>query len=129
MGMKKKEEMPNAGLHNTLALGTVMKGNITAETDFRLDGRVEGDIVCNGKIVVGPEGCVVGNVTSVNAEILGKLEGSVHVSEKLVLKASSVIKGDIYTRMLEVDPNARFNGVCKMTEDEIPDNMPSVAKS
>ena len=128
MGIKQKEEMPNAGLHNTLAFGPTVKGNIATETDFRLDGRVEGDVVCGGKIVVGPKGCVVGNVTSANAEILGEVEGSVRISAKLVLKATAVIKGDIYTRTLEIEPNARFNGVCKMTEEELPD-VSSLTKS
>ena len=50
----KKEETHSNGLHNALTTGTVVIGNIQADTDFRLDGQVEGDITCNGKIVVGP---------------------------------------------------------------------------
>ena len=55
IGMKQKEDTSSAGgLHNTLAAGTVVKGNIVAESDFRLDGKIEGDIHCHGKIVIGP---------------------------------------------------------------------------
>ncbi|MCD7848307.1 MAG: polymer-forming cytoskeletal protein [Parabacteroides sp.] len=115
MGIKQKEENTNGGLHNTLATGTTVKGNIITETDFRLDGKVEGDINCSGKIVIGPKGCVTGNIVSANAEILGEVEGSVRVSAKLVLKATAVIKGDIFTQTLEIEPNARFNGACKMS--------------
>lgn len=43
------------------------------------------------------------------------MEGSIHVSAKLVLKATAVIKGDIFAQTLEIEPNARFNGVCKMS--------------
>ena len=89
MGIKQKEENTNGGLHNTLATGTTVKGNIQTETDFRLDGKVEGDVSCSGKIVIGPKGNVTGNIVSANAEILGEVEGSVHVSAKLVLKAPS----------------------------------------
>ena len=115
MGIKQKEENTTGGLHNTLAAGTTVKGNIITETDFRLDGKVEGDINCSGKIVIGPKGSVTGNIVSANAEILGEVDGSVHVSAKLVLKATAVIKGDIFTQTLEIEPNARFNGVCKMS--------------
>ena len=52
MGIKQKEEHSSGGLHNALAAGTIIKGNIITETDFRLDGTVEGDIRCKGKIVV-----------------------------------------------------------------------------
>ena len=114
MGIKQKDENSAGGLHNTLATGTTVKGNIITETDFRLDGQVEGDISCNGKIVVGPKGQVI---VSSNAEILGEVEGSVRVSEKLVLKATANIKGDVFAQSLEIEPNARFNGVCNMSPD------------
>ena len=42
MGIKQKEENTNGGLHNTLAAGTTVKGDIVTETDFRLDGKIEG---------------------------------------------------------------------------------------
>ena len=44
MGIKQKDENSAGGLHNALAAGTTIKGNIITETDFRLDGKVEGDI-------------------------------------------------------------------------------------
>ena len=88
MGIKQKEENTNGGLHNTLAAGTTVKGDIVTETDFRLDGKIEGDVSCSGKIVIGPKGNVTGNIVSTNAEILGEVEGSIHVSAKLVLKYS-----------------------------------------
>ncbi len=119
MGIKQKDENAVGGLHNTLAAGTSVKGDVTTETDFRLDGQIEGDVNCNGKIVIGPKGQVKGNITAINAEILGVVEGSVRVKEKLTLKATANIKGDIFAQQLEIEPNARFNGVCNMTT---PDN-------
>lgn len=118
MGMKQKDENSAGGLHNTLAAGTTIKGDIITDTDFRLDGRVEGDISCNGKIVIGPKGSVAGNIVSENAEILGEVDGSVKVSAKLVLKSTATIKGDIHSQSLEIEPNARFNGACTMCSEE-----------
>lgn len=117
MGVKQKEENPG-GLHNTLAAGTIIKGNVSTETDFRLDGTVEGDILCKGKIVVGPKGKVTGNITAENAEVLGLVDGAVKVSGRLTLKATAVIQGDIFSQSLEIEPNARFNGACTMESAE-----------
>lgn len=116
MGMK-KEEASATGSHNTLAAGTTVKGDVVTDTDFRLDGRVEGNIVCRAKLVVGPKAEVVGNITTQNAEILGTVKGNMEIAEKVVLKASAVIEGDIVSRTIEVEPNARFNGGCRMTDD------------
>ena len=49
MNLKPKEETPAGGLHNVLSSGSAIKGNVMADTDFRLDGKVEGDILC-GKL-------------------------------------------------------------------------------
>ena len=115
IGSKHKEDISLSGLHNALAAGTVIKGNISTESDFRLDGKIEGDVTCKGKIVVGPKGHVVGNITAPNAEILGKVDGNIHTSSKLTLKSSAIINGDIFIQLVEIEPNAQFNGACNMT--------------
>jgi len=112
--MKKKEDNTSSGLHNTLASGTIVKGDIFTETDFRLDGKVDGNVTCNGKIVIGPKGRVLGNLTSGNAEILGEVEGTILIGGKLVIKSNAIIKGDIQAQTVEIEPNAHFNGSCSM---------------
>ena len=104
------------GIHNTLSIGTTIKGDLILEVDLRLDGSVEGNIKCGAKIVIGPQAVVKGNIEAVNAEISGRLEGNIFTSERLILGTSAQVEGDIYTHILEVEPNARFNGVCHMTD-------------
>ncbi len=117
IGNKQKEEQNTGnGLHNTLAAGTTVKGNIITETDFRLDGNVEGDIHCNGKLVIGPRGNVQGNIICNNAEIHGAVTGTIQISDKLVLKATAQVQGEVTTQILEIEPNAKFNGTCRMNE-------------
>jgi cytoskeletal protein CcmA (bactofilin family) len=110
----RKEETPTNGLHNILAGGTIVKGDIVTDVDFRLDGRIEGNINCTGKIVIGPKGHIEGDIVSVTAEILGTVVGNIRTSEVLLLKASSVVTGDIYTQTLEIEPGAKFSGICNM---------------
>ena len=105
----------SGGVHNVLAGGTVISGTIVTESDFRLDGCVEGDINCKGKIVVGPKGIIKGNIISEHAEILGSVEGSIRIKEKLIFKSSANIKGDVYIQTLEIEPGAQFNGSCTMS--------------
>ena len=118
MGMKQKEENAIGGLHNSLTTGTIVKGNVKTETDFRLDGQIEGDVDCDGKFVIGPKGRVTGNIVSTSAEILGEVNGTVRTGEKLVLKSTGNINGDIFVKSLEIEPGARFNGVCSMSSEE-----------
>ena len=105
----------SGGVHNVLAGGTIVTGTIVTESDFRLDGCIEGDINCKGKIVVGPKGSIKGNIVSDNAEILGSVEGSIRIKEKLIFKSTANIKGDAYIQTLEIEPGANFNGSCTMS--------------
>ncbi|MDR0370584.1 MAG: polymer-forming cytoskeletal protein [Prevotellaceae bacterium] len=116
--MAKTNEEPSGGLHNVLATGTVLTGTIVAESDFRLDGSVEGEINCKGKIVIGPKGYVKGNIMTENAEIFGNIDGIIRVRERLILKSSAVIKGDIFIQTLEIEPGAKLNGSCTMSGKE-----------
>jgi cytoskeletal protein CcmA (bactofilin family) len=134
MGTKyNTEETPPMGvLHNALAFGTTVKGDVTTDGDFRLDGRLEGTISCGGTIVIGPTAQVEGDIISVNAEILGSVVGSITTSEVLVLKPTAVIKGIITTQALVVEPSARFSGTCNMLLDnstEIPEEISLVSAS
>ncbi|MDR2120197.1 MAG: polymer-forming cytoskeletal protein [Tannerella sp.] len=114
---KQNEETPsgNGGMLNVLAVGTSVKGSVLTVSDFRLDGRIEGDITCKGKIVIGPKGSIKGNIRSENAEILGEVEGTVRIREKLVFKSTAIIRGDIFIQTLEIEPGAQFNGTCTMS--------------
>jgi cytoskeletal protein CcmA (bactofilin family) len=113
-------------LHNALAFGTTVKGDVTTDGDFRLDGRIEGTISCGGKIVIGPTAQVEGDIISVNAEILGSVVGSITTSEVLVLKPTAVIKGIITTKALVVEPSAKFSGTCNMQLNDPDIDLPEM---
>ena len=110
-----KEIVANSGAsHNVLAHGSKVKGNISADSDFRIDGLVQGEITCSGKVVIGTKGRLEGNITCVNAEIMGDVKGNIVVSDTLSLKASCNVKGDIKTKILIIEPEAIFTGSCDM---------------
>jgi len=118
MGKINEEFVGGGGPHNVFATGTTLTGKIETESDFRLDGRIEGEIACKGKIVIGPKGYVKGNIMTVNAEILGTVDGVIRTRERLVLKSSAEIKGDIFIQTLEIEPGAKLNGTCTMSGKE-----------
>lgn len=102
---------------NIINEGTKIKGNIHAGSDIRVSGTVVGEAVSKGKIILTNNGEVKGNVSSVDADIAGKVEGDVKVSSRLVLRKDAVIDGNIYTKSLVVEEGAQINGTCKMGSD------------
>ena len=105
-------------LYNALTSGSKIIGTIIADSDIRIDGNVEGDLQCSGKVVIGEKGHVNGTIDCQNAEIMGQVEGKVNVQQTLALRATSRMKGDVHTQTLIVEPNAQFNGTCAMGKDK-----------
>jgi cytoskeletal protein CcmA (bactofilin family) len=115
-----KEVVTSAGaMYNALTNGSKIVGKIFADSDFRIDGEVEGTITCNGKVVIGQKGYLKGSISCVNAEIIGSVDGDITVSETLSLRGTAVIKGDVKTKVLMVEPNAVFNGTCSMKDSTV----------
>ena len=118
------EKQQGGLMFNALTAGSKIVGNITADSDFRIDGLIEGELNCTGKVVIGEAGRVKGTVICANAEILGLMDGKISCSQQLSLRASGKIVGDVQTKTLIVEPGALFNGTCKMGGDK-PQAMPA----
>jgi cytoskeletal protein CcmA (bactofilin family) len=99
---------------NLIGKGTVIKGDIQSYGDIRIDGKIKGLLSTNAKVVVGPGGEIEGDIVCQNADIMGKVTGTIKVEELLFLKADSIVNGDIYTSQFEMEPTAKFNGRCQM---------------
>lgn len=114
--MAKTMEMETSAI-NIITDGTLVKGDITASGDFRLDGTLEGNIQLNGKLVIGDSGVVNGNVLCQNANVIGTVNGNLSVKELLSLHASARVRGDILINKLSIEPGATFSGKCRMIDE------------
>lgn len=102
------------GQPNRIEKNTRIKGEITSEADFRIDGKLDGNVKTSGKVVIGKDGYIHGKVECVNADIEGNFNGELLVSELLSLKSSAVIEGTVIVAKLSVEPGATFNASCTM---------------
>lgn len=99
---------------NRIVEGTVIDGEIKSESNIRIDGHVKGHTTTKGRLVVGPNGIIEGEVICANADIEGQVNGKITVTELLSLKASAHLNGDILTKKLAIEPGAIFTGNCSM---------------
>ncbi|NNF18249.1 MAG: polymer-forming cytoskeletal protein [Flavobacteriaceae bacterium] len=112
---KKPRAMNDTGAQpNRIGKNTKIKGDIISEADFRIDGKLDGNVKTSGKVVIGKDGYIHGKVECVNADIEGNFNGELQVSELLTLKSSAVIEGTVSVAKLAVEPGATFNANCNM---------------
>ena len=102
------------GKTNRIVEGTIIKGDIISQADFRLDGELIGNFQTKGKIVIGPAGSVSGDIICKNADIEGKFNGKIEVAEILNVKHKASIHGEVLCGKLSVEPGAEFSASCTM---------------
>ena len=102
------------GSINILRNGTEIIGDIKCKGDIRIDGTLKGNLTSDGKVVVGEEGIVEGNIKCMNATISGGVKVKIEVNELLTLKSTANLMGEIHTNKLMIEPGANFSGSCKM---------------
>ncbi|MBO4778266.1 MAG: polymer-forming cytoskeletal protein [Bacteroidales bacterium] len=103
---------------NLITSGTVINGDITCDSDMRIDGVLSGNLTAKGKIVVGKTGDVKGEITCQNCDVEGSVNGKLTIKDLLSLRATAKFLGDIITTKLAIEPGAIFTGTCKMNGEK-----------
>lgn len=108
--------------------GTVIEGHLTAEGDLRVEGTVKGDVTTRTSLIVGEKAIVDGNIVADQAEIAGRVNGTVKALGLLIIRSSSTIVGDVITKDLNVESGSSFNGRFQVGTNSQPE-APKVLKA
>jgi cytoskeletal protein CcmA (bactofilin family) len=100
--------------HTLISAGTTLKGDISSNSDLRIDGTIIGNISSSAKIVIGNSGVVEGDIIGTQADIVGKVSGNIRTKELLQLRGECVVTGNLFAGKLQIEPSATFNGQCHM---------------
>ena len=106
-------QIPSSSI-NSIVTGTSIQGTIQANSDIRIDGLLNGNLECKGKVIIGPSGVVDGDIQCQNAVIEGSFSGLLVVTELLHVKDTAKVEGDVHTAKLIVQSGSQFNVSCKM---------------
>ena len=112
----KMEPTLNLNEVSRISAGTVVKGEIITQSDIRIDGTIIGTIKSSGKIVIGQQGIVEGDIVCNSTDISGRVKGTARIEELTSLKSTSRIEGELYTKQLFIEVGAIFTGKCDMTQ-------------
>lgn len=86
------------------------KGTIHASGLVRIDGRLEGEIITEGDLILGETAQVKAEVNARNLTLAGELRGNVELQGKLELNSSGRLYGDIKVSKLIIDEGGLFKG-------------------
>jgi cytoskeletal protein CcmA (bactofilin family) len=97
----------------------IIRGELSGSEDLYLDGEVEGNIdLHDHNLVIGPNGRVRANVQAKDIVIHGKVDGNVTGADKVELKKSALLNGDINTQRIVIEDGAFFKGAIDIRKAE-----------
>ncbi len=108
--------------------GTEFKGTISSAGVVRIDGRVEGEILHRGDLIVGETGTVVANIKARHVTVAGEVRGNVEAEGKLEIVPTGRLFGDVKVAGLVIADGAVFRGASEMRAPERPPAPPGAPR-
>jgi len=95
----------------TIGKNLIVKGNVGGGEDLYIDGEVEGSVeLKDNNITVGPNGRVNANLHARDIVVLGRVKGNVRAVERLEIRKTGSLIGDIVTARVVIEDGAYFKG-------------------
>jgi cytoskeletal protein CcmA (bactofilin family) len=95
----------------------VIRGELSGSEDLYLDGEIEGDInLRDHKLLIGPNGRIKASIAARDVIIHGRVTGNVTASERVELKRSCSLSGDVSTQRIVIEDGAFFKGAIDIKE-------------
>lgn len=116
--MAKHEASVSVNEVSRISAGTEVKGNLVSQSDIRIDGVFEGELVTSGKLVLGENAVIRGNIICYSADIWGQIEGEMCTKEAITFKSSASFTGNLKTYRICIEMGAAFSGNCKIITEE-----------
>jgi cytoskeletal protein CcmA (bactofilin family) len=125
-------EAPKPDIAGMILIGKsfVIKGQVSCDGDLYIDGQVEGSVDPKGhRLTIGPDGRLKANVTARAVVVLGRLEGNIQASERVDLKQSAIVVGDIVTQSISIEAGAHIKGSIEVHGDSSKEKSASATAS
>lgn len=85
-------------------------GTVKASGSIRIDGKLDGELTCAGDAVIGKGATIKGNITVNSVSVAGAVSGNILAKDRIELKSSAKVMGDIKAKRLAVEDGVTFVG-------------------
>jgi len=122
-------DIPKNGEFAQIGKSVVIKGELSGSEDLYVDGTIDGAIQLQGNdLMIGPNGHVHADVNAKGVVVQGKLEGNIRASDRVEMRKSAVILGDIVTQRIAIEDGAYFKGKVEIQREGTKPNTPGATK-
>ena len=87
-----------------------ISGNVKCESNIQINGKLNGDLTCGGQAMIGSASAIKGNMSIETVSIMGQVNGNITAKDKIELKSTARLHGDIRAKRLTVEDGITFVG-------------------
>lgn len=102
--------MANENAQTTISADVQITGTIKSNGPIRIDGKLDGDLVCAADAVIGRNAVIKGSLQVNTIIIEGSVQGNVTAKDKIDMKSTAKVHGDIVAKRLAVEDGVTFIG-------------------
>ena len=107
-----------------------MRGQFSGDEDLTIEGQFEGTIsLADHCLTVGPEGQVKAETHARHAIIMGTLNGNISARDKIEIRRSGHVVGDLIAASVAIEEGAYFKGSIEIRREEAPGASGTVSVS
>ncbi|MBA3586097.1 MAG: polymer-forming cytoskeletal protein [Chloroflexi bacterium] len=92
-------------------------GKYVSDRDLRIEGEAQGEIECQGTLIISPQARVRSAIKAHNVVVNGDYEGDVDCGGRFEIGSTGRVKGNIKTQVLVVKEGAHWEGTVTMTRE------------
>lgn len=96
--------------------GSEIEGKYTFSGTVMMNGKLSGEIHTDDTLIIGEKGVVNANVRAGTVVISGELVGNVLATERVELRGTARVFGDVEAPVVVVEEGVLFEGHCRMTK-------------
>ena len=113
---ERNESNGKARSNTVSVLGGGMKvtGDVAGEGEFRIEGRVEGSVSTDGRVIVEASGEVLGDIEAAEVVASGKVSGKITASGAVRLEKGCEVEADVEAATISLEEGGIVNGRLKM---------------
>jgi cytoskeletal protein CcmA (bactofilin family) len=102
----------NSATERASILGPTLyfKGDLSAEEDLLIQGRVEGSVTHTQRLTVGAQGTVKANIKAQLIVVEGTVDGDLHAEKSVFVKDTAKVSGNIVAPSVSIQEGANFTG-------------------
>ena len=118
MRWRKRKEPTRSGSDLTAFIdeGSEIEGKYTFNGSVMLNGKFSGEIVSSDSLIIGEKGIVNATVRAGIVLVNGEVIGNVFATERVELRGTARVYGDVEAPVIVVEEGVHFEGHCKNTK-------------